>query len=133
MKLNEYQADAMRTSPGNPGDRLTTFALGIAGEAGECADIVKKHVGHGHTLDREKLKAELGDVLWYVAGLANEICVSLQDVARGNLDKLAKRYPHGFNTADSIARRDVTPLQLAFEVNPGGAGDPVDTFGGSDF
>lgn len=109
MKLNDYQNEAMRTSPGNPGDRLTTFALGIAGEAGECADLVKKHIGHGHPLDRDKLVKELGDVLWYVAGLAHEVGASLEQVAQANVEKLRLRYPNGFTTADSLARRDVAP------------------------
>jgi NTP pyrophosphatase (non-canonical NTP hydrolase) len=115
MELNEYQLEAIRTAPCGP--YLTTFALGIAGEAGEVADLVKKHVGHGHPLDREKLAKELGDVLWYVAGLATEIGVSLESVARGNLEKLAKRYPNGFSPEASMARVDVEPtLSDAFKV-----------------
>lgn len=105
--LDEYQTEAMRSAPQE--QQLVTFALGIAGESGEIVDLIKKHIGHGHPLDVEKLKRELGDVLWYVAGLAHLHGIALSDVAQTNIEKLEKRYPNGFNTADSIARRDAAP------------------------
>ncbi len=77
MNIDEYQTLACRTM----GDAsLTTLALGIAGESGEVADLVKKHVGHSHELDREKLKEELGDVLWYVATMARALGCELRDL-----------------------------------------------------
>lgn len=55
MTGSEYQRLAMRTA--NPECRvLTNVGLGLAGEAGECADIIKKHIHHGHDLDKEHLK-----------------------------------------------------------------------------
>ncbi len=87
-------------------DRITTLALGVAGEAGEVADIIKKHVGHGHPLDREKLVKELGDVLWYVARMAATIGYSLEEVANINIDKLNARYPNGFSTEASLNRKE---------------------------
>ncbi len=104
--LDAYQQAAMRFHVPDP-VRLAAYALGIAGEAGEVADLVKKHIGHGHPLDVEKLKRELGDVLWYVAGLAELHGIKLSEVATANMLKLETRYPNGFNTADSIARKDV--------------------------
>jgi NTP pyrophosphatase (non-canonical NTP hydrolase) len=104
--IDFYQQSAMRFHVPDP-VRLAAYGLGIAGEAGECADLIKKHIGHGHPLDVVKLKLELGDVLWYVAGLAELAGLTLSEVASANLAKLEKRYPSGFNTADSIARRDV--------------------------
>lgn len=104
--LDHYQQAAMRFHVPDP-VRLAAYALGIAGEAGEVADLVKKHIGHGHPLDVEKLKRELGDVLWYVAGLAELHGLWLSEVATANIEKLETRYPNGFNTADSIARKDV--------------------------
>jgi len=78
MNIDEYQTLACRTM----GDAsITTLALGIAGESGEVADLVKKHVGHGHELDREKLKEELGDVLWYVATMARALGKNLSSVS----------------------------------------------------
>ena len=81
--------------------------LGIAGEAGEVADLLKKHLGHGHELDREKLKKELGDVLWYVTRIAQHFGMGLEDVARANVAKLRQRYPSGFSTEASKSRVDV--------------------------
>jgi NTP pyrophosphatase (non-canonical NTP hydrolase) len=81
--------------------------LGIAGEAGEVADLLKKHLGHGHELDREKLKKELGDVLWYTARIAMHFGFGLEDVARANVAKLRQRYPAGFSTEASKRRVDV--------------------------
>ena len=81
--------------------------LGIASEAGEVADLLKKHLGHGHELDREKLKKELGDVLWYVARIAQHFGMGLEDVARANVAKLRQRYPSGFSTEASKRRADI--------------------------
>ena len=69
--------------------------LGLCGEAGEVADKVKKvirdHGGHFSPEVIEALKLELGDVLWYVAQLASELGLELDQVAQANLDKLASR------------------------------------------
>lgn len=89
----------------DPKMNLAVLSLGIAGEAGEVADYVKKHLGHDHDLDREKLKKELGDVLWYISTLASANDLSLQDVAQTNINKLAARYPDGFNTEHSKNRK----------------------------
>lgn len=99
--LDWYQRASIRTI-GDAG--LAVLGLGIAGEAGEVADLIKKHLGHGHKLDREKLTAELGDVLWYVATLAYVLNVPLSRVADLNIIKLAKRYPAGFDPERSKNR-----------------------------
>jgi NTP pyrophosphatase (non-canonical NTP hydrolase) len=80
------------------------LALGIAGEAGEVADTVKKQYGHGHPEDLRKMLLELGDVLFYVAALANAYGFKLSEIAKANHDKLAERYPEGFTTERSINR-----------------------------
>lgn len=111
MDLNSYQDGASRTmnpqSTLNLEQRLASFGLGIAGEAGEVADYLKKVIFHEHPLDRAKLADELGDVLWYVAALATINELSLDDVAEGNLAKLRRRYPEGFSSAASLQRVDV--------------------------
>lgn len=110
MRLDEYQALAARTSqPDQPiRDRLAMDSLGLNGESGEVADIVKKALFHGHPLDREQIGKELGDVLWYVADAASAIGLSLEDIARGNIAKLRARYPEGFSSEASQRRVDVT-------------------------
>lgn len=108
MDFNEYQALAKRTAPdGNKKNNYVNFALGISGEAGETTDLIKKHIFHGHYLDRDELIKELGDVLWYLSNLATTANIQLNEVATLNVEKLKKRYPNGFNVKDSIKHVDV--------------------------
>jgi NTP pyrophosphatase (non-canonical NTP hydrolase) len=106
--LNAYQAEAARTlTQQEQKDALTAHALGLGGEAGEYIELVKKHVYHGAELDVEKAKKELGDVLWYIAATCTDLGITLQDVARANIEKLQIRYPDGFSAEASAARVDV--------------------------
>jgi len=106
LTANEYQKQAMTTL--NPAlskaDVLLNGVMGLCGEAGECIDLVKKHLHQGHELDRQKLCKELGDVAWYLAETAYALDLGLEEVLRGNLDKLKKRYPQGFDAEKSINR-----------------------------
>lgn len=105
MTLDEYQAEAARTAGTGRGVlELPYLGLGIAGEAGEVADEIKKIIGHGHALDREKLKKEIGDVLWYVAVLSRHLGLTLEEVAVANIAKLAVRYPDWFTPERSQNR-----------------------------
>ncbi|MBE9524399.1 MAG: nucleoside triphosphate pyrophosphohydrolase family protein [Chloroflexi bacterium] len=106
LTLDQYQAFASRTA-GAGGDgqhRLIIAALGLAGEAGEFANLVKKLTAHGHDVPTEELSEELGDVLWYLAEAATAINASLGELAGENVDKLRQRYPEGFSSARSINR-----------------------------
>ncbi len=106
MTVEEYQRLAMSTL--NPAlDRkevLINSVMGLCGESGEAIDIVKKWLAQGHALDKEYLAKELGDVAWYLAEAATALDIPLETILRGNLDKLKKRYPEGFDTARSIVR-----------------------------
>lgn len=105
MDFNEYQDLAQRTEAGLPySPRSAVAVLGLCGESGEVAELFKKHIGHGHELDLEHVKKELGDVLWYIAELASALGFSLEDVAVANIEKLAKRYPEGFSSERSKHR-----------------------------
>jgi len=106
LTLNEYQKRALVTDKKNQElkDRLADKALGLAGEAGEAADHIKKHLFHGHDLDKAKLTGEIGDVLWYVAVLSAALEIDLEDVARMNLDKLRRRYGGEFTVEKSVNR-----------------------------
>lgn len=64
--------------------------------AGNVADMVKKATAHGVPLNREHLKKELGDVLWYIAAVASDNSLTLQDIAEANVAKLRARYPKGW-------------------------------------
>jgi NTP pyrophosphatase (non-canonical NTP hydrolase) len=108
--LDRYQEQARATAAMDlPASvHRATMGLGIAGEAGEVADLVKKEIGHGHPPDPIRILKELGDVLWYVAMVADAYGWTLSDVAGHNIAKLRERYPDGFTTADSLARRDAS-------------------------
>ena len=107
LTLNQYAELAQRTS-GTVGKsfekRIITSALGLTGESGEVADLVKKMTAHGHEWDKEKLADELGDILWYLAEAASALEISLGDIAMMNVEKLMKRYPEGFSEEASIKR-----------------------------
>lgn len=107
LTLDEYQKLASRTAgAGGDGERrLIIAALGLAGEAGEFANKVKKLIAHGHTdITNETLGDELGDVLWYLAEAATACGLSLGEIAQSNVGKLRKRYPQGFSQERSINR-----------------------------
>jgi NTP pyrophosphatase (non-canonical NTP hydrolase) len=113
MNANDYQRLAGRTliaAPDfdiAPAEVLIAWnALGLAGEAGEVVDLVKKGVFHQHGLDRDKLSKELGDVLWYVAALCSTLNLSLSEVMEANIEKLRRRYPEGYSAEASRTRKD---------------------------
>ena len=103
--INEYQRLAARTLCDGGYANYANMGMGIAGEAGEVCDYLKKVVFHGHTLDKGKLAEELGDCQWYIAGLATLADIPMSDICRGNVDKLRERYPEGFDPKRSIDRR----------------------------
>jgi NTP pyrophosphatase (non-canonical NTP hydrolase) len=96
MELSDYQ-DRSRATAVYPqaGDNLLYPTLGLCGEAGEVAEKIKKMVrddaGVLSAERRAALSKELGDVLWYLAQLATEAGLDLDEVARTNLDKLLSR------------------------------------------
>lgn len=98
-KLNEYQKGALETAVYPEQYRVIYPALGLAGEAGEVADKVKKIIRdeNGDISDekRHAIAMEIGDVLWYCATLAHDLGYSLEDVARMNYEKLQSRKLRG--------------------------------------
>lgn len=96
MTFSEYQKLALRTAaPKTKHNELFHLVLGLVGEAGEIAEKFKKLVRDKNSneseIDKEDIKKELGDVLWYVAVLADHLEVDLEDVADLNIKKLADR------------------------------------------
>ena len=120
MNGNEYLDLAMRTNDGFAFNRLNKFikrsdvntaellngCLGLTGEAGEVADLIKKSIFQESEFDIVHLKKELGDVMWYIAMICNSTGLSLEDVMESNIDKLKKRYPKGFDTYLANNRKD---------------------------
>lgn len=109
MDFKEYQELAYRTA--NQGltkeQALANAAMGLAGEAGEICDYLKKVLFHGHTLDLDRLSKELGDLNWYVAYLCTQTGLDLPTVWAENIAKLKARYPAGhFDSQASINRKE---------------------------
>lgn len=104
MRAEDYQRAASRTRIDTPDFQITDQqvmiawnALGLAGEAGEVADLVKKGIFHQRGVDKEQLKKELGDVLWYLTALCSDLGLSLAEVMDHNLKKLEARFPEGYD------------------------------------
>lgn len=109
MDFTSYQQKAMRSASVSKAGDLATLqnaALGLAGEAGEFADVIKKVSFQGHQLDQNHLAEEIGDVLWYCALAATGLGIDLNDIAQNNIEKLIKRYPQGFEAERSLHREE---------------------------
>lgn len=87
-------------------DVLINGVMGLCGESGEAIDIVKKWLMQGHELDKKHLVRELGDVAWYLAEATTTLDVSLEAVFQGNLDKVRRCFPNGFDTGASVNRKE---------------------------
>ena len=109
MTINEYQTAALRTAQTDKfseSDLLLNSVLGLCGESGEVADIVKKFRFQGHDLDVEHIAKELGDISWYLAVGAYAIGYDLETILQMNVNKLKARYPDGFSTDRSLHRAE---------------------------
>ena len=107
MTGTEYQRLAMRTKKENmtKEEYLIEGCLGLAGEAGEVCDYIKKHIYQGHEMDYNHVAEEISDVHWYTALTATAIGWDLNDIMEMNIEKLKKRYPEGFSVMNSINRK----------------------------
>ena len=105
MDFNEYQALARRTQNIhlNPHQRLEHALFGLAAETGEIHSIFQK-VHQGHQMTVGDLIGEAGDLLWFLAELADVHGLTLDEIARHNIDKLRRRYPEGFSEDASVHR-----------------------------
>lgn len=111
-------------------DAVSNAALGLTGESGEVADLIKKAVYHGrgfndgslrvrsigydyeHGVSPEDVKDELSDVLYYVSATAQEFGFTLEDIAKHNKEKLEKRFPEGFSTEASAQKADREVIEV---------------------
>ncbi len=110
MTINDYQRAALSTARTMRSKDMTTKlingALGLTGESGEVADLLKKHCFQGHSLDKQHIAEELGDIAWYIAFTAEALGYDLEEILKMNVDKLRKRYPDGFSAERSIHREE---------------------------
>lgn len=106
MNLNDYQKQAMKTDILGKGPKVKVTdsayiakVLGLVGEAGEVAEkykkIIRDKAGVVSVEDKEQLKKELGDVLWYIAALSHYLGLPLEEVATTNIEKLSSRQQRG--------------------------------------
>lgn len=99
MQLNEYQAEAIKTATYGSGHSIIYPTLGLAGEAGEVADKVKKVIRDNNGVFTDELKEqimfEVSDCLWYCAALTRDLGYTLEEAAQKNLDKLRSRMERG--------------------------------------
>lgn len=96
-RFDDYQATAITTAV-YPAGSLAYLALGLNGEAGEVAEIIKRQIRGGKPLESqeiERLAMELGDCLWYIANAARELGFNLSVIAEKNLEKLRDRKLRG--------------------------------------
>ena len=106
MSLNDYQVKSKRTlnQELTKEQTVSNMIMGILGETGEVADIIKKHYYQGHDMDMEHIEEEIGDVMFYIVNLCNVLDLDLEALLYQNHTKLMKRYPNGFTEKDSIER-----------------------------
>lgn len=99
MTFEEYQRKAVATAIYGAGNRVVYPTLGLCGEAGEVAEKIKKVIRDKEGVflveDKEQIKKELGDVLWYIANIANDLFINMDDIAKGNIEKLNSRKERG--------------------------------------
>ena len=111
LSVDDLVSQMMRTAKFDlDRDKALLFIIGAGGELGEVLEIVKKVVYHDKPLDDtvlDKLEEELGDVLWYLFYFATVLGFSVEKIMTRNIEKLAKRYPEGYNHVDAKLRRDV--------------------------
>ena len=106
--------------------------LGVAGEAGELVDALKKHAIYNRRLDKENIVEELGDLFFYAARIMSMYKITLVEVNEHNDRKLALRYPEGYTDAAAQARADKNPAkvfkeQYLCEFKPAGSAIPCGT------
>lgn len=105
LTLNDYQRMARRTAGTKQNyEKMEESLFGLSGEVGELCDHYKKHKHQGHVLSYDHMAEEAGDVMRYLAEIADALGTTLEDIARRNIDKLLKRYPDGFDPERSINR-----------------------------
>ena len=96
MDFNDYQKAANRTLMGKE-QVLTNCALGLTGEAGEVADLIRKYTFNNEKLDHDAIVKEMGDVLWYLSQIAEWADIPFDEVADDNINRLKQRYPSALN------------------------------------
>lgn len=123
MNSKDYIQDAIRTEAtdfkamdqrlGEDGTkRLLHAGIGMATEAGEFLDALKKHIFYGKELDRVNLKEEMGDLFWYLAIACDELDVEFEPLMERNIAKLKARYGEKFSETKAEKRDLATEREI---------------------
>ena len=107
MNLKEYQEFCKTTAKkiDSKDLEISTWGLGIAGEAGDVASCIKKTFAHENKPVQEGIKENLGDTLWYIAMICNFFKWDMDEVLNKNIEKLKARYPKGEFTIEDAKRK----------------------------
>jgi len=102
MNLKEYQDICKKTAKkfDSPELEISTWGLGITGEAGDVASCIKKTFAHKND-KKEGIRENIGDMFWYAAMICNFFNWDMEEVLKENLEKLGQRYPEGFTEKDA--------------------------------
>lgn len=118
MTIKEYQNSTHRTNAPLTGNYNQMVALhmvlGIMTEAGEIADVYKKNLAYGKSLDLINIKEEIGDLMWYISELCNYHSWDLEKILETNIEKLKTRFPEKFNSQNAI-QRDLLSERIILE------------------
>lgn len=106
LKYDEFVGTLFKDM-GEREKNLAHAALGIAGEAGEVVDIIKKHFAYGKPLPLAEVVKELGDLLFYIQAMMNLLDIKMDLVLMNNMAKLTERFGGSYSDEKAIARADV--------------------------
>jgi NTP pyrophosphatase (non-canonical NTP hydrolase) len=90
------RTESLQFNTSKVNERILHGVIGLSTESGELLDAVKKSLFYGRDLDKQNLREEIGDILWYTALLMDALDYSFEQAMADNIAKLAKRYPDGF-------------------------------------
>lgn len=106
MNIDEYKEKVKRTMNKDltRSESISMLCMGLSGETGELVDMMKKSIYHGHEFDKNNTVKEIGDILWYLINLCNELSLDVHEIMDRNIEKLQRRYPEGFDQERSKNR-----------------------------
>lgn len=116
MDNKTYQEEASKTIPEqevftktltfNTDKMIVNALLGLSGESGELVDVFKKYYFQGHSIDKDEVIKEIGDVFWYLNLLCQALNITFEEIMEKNIVKLRKRYGEHFDSNKSINREE---------------------------
>lgn len=118
MRTEQSKFHAIRDSEGKSYsvNRLLHASLGLTTEVGEAVDPIKKSLFYGKPFDRTNVLEEVGDAMWYMAVLLDELDSSFEEAGSAVISKLRARYPEKYSNEDALSR-DIPSERAILEEN----------------